>query len=144
MHRDLSPRNILLGRDYRVKLADFGLARITGLNEKNLSCFFSELQYYQAPEMVRKYKMQFFLTSKILYTVIFQKDENDYQLSSDVYSCGQVLLTLYTPRHHRAYLEHVLKTNYHQNELPYYMNTHLSNLVRGFSYQKVLLFNEQL
>ena len=54
MHRDLSPRNILLGRDYRVKLADFGLARKTGLNEKKLSCFFSELQYYQAPEMVRK------------------------------------------------------------------------------------------
>ena len=56
MHRDLSPRNILLGRDYRVKLADFGLARITGLNDKNLSCFDDELQYYQAPELVRKIK----------------------------------------------------------------------------------------
>ena len=37
MHRDLSPRNILLGRDYRVKLADFSLARITGLNEKQFN-----------------------------------------------------------------------------------------------------------
>ena len=73
MHRDLSPRNILLGRDYRVKLADFGLARITGLNDKNLSCFDDELQYYQAPELVRKINYLIYFINKKLYTVIFRR-----------------------------------------------------------------------
>ena len=59
LHRDLSPRNILMGKDHQVKVADFGLARLmeTECQGVNYSRFNSDLHYFQAPELVRVLKL---------------------------------------------------------------------------------------
>jgi serine/threonine-protein kinase len=51
VHRDVSPANILIGRDGRVRLSDFGVARITGLGgEKTETGVFKGKLPYMPPE----------------------------------------------------------------------------------------------
>lgn len=51
VHRDVSPANILIGRDGRVRLSDFGVARITGLGgEKTETGIFKGKLPYMPPE----------------------------------------------------------------------------------------------
>jgi serine/threonine-protein kinase len=51
VHRDVSPANILLGKDGRVRLSDFGVARITGLGgEKTETGVFKGKLPYMPPE----------------------------------------------------------------------------------------------
>ena len=58
LHRDIAPRNVLIGLDCQVKLADFGLATKLisgdGKTEANLSQF--DGGFYQAPELVSNLK----------------------------------------------------------------------------------------
>jgi len=51
IHRDLSPSNILIDRTFRVKLADFGLAKKITQSSSNLKAFVGTLNY-TSPEVV--------------------------------------------------------------------------------------------
>ncbi|MFC1851388.1 protein kinase, partial [candidate division CSSED10-310 bacterium] len=74
IHRDIKPQNILLDKDYRVKLVDFGIARIgdvQGLTETGEVMGTPE---YMAPEQIKK------------------KVDN----RSDIYSLGVVMFEFFT------------------------------------------------
>ena len=54
VHRDVSPSNILISRDGRVRLSDFGVARISGLGgEKTETGVFKGKLPYMPPEQAR-------------------------------------------------------------------------------------------
>ncbi|KAK3166136.1 hypothetical protein QOZ80_1AG0041900 [Eleusine coracana subsp. coracana] len=72
IHRDIKSTNILLGKEYEAKLADFGIAKL--VEGSQLSCF-AGTHGYMAPELAYSLKA----TEK-----------------SDVYSFGVVLLELLT------------------------------------------------
>ena len=63
-------------------------------------------------------------------------------MGSDVFSIGQVLLTMFTPRKSYPHVNYVLKTNYTKNQLPHYMNTNLPNLV-GYISNKVRWYKKK-
>ena len=50
-HRDIKPENILLSHDYKIKIADFGLARTIGLPLKTYTHEVVTL-WYRAPEVL--------------------------------------------------------------------------------------------
>ena len=52
MHRDLKPQNILVSRDGRLKIADFGLARL--LDEGSLASTTCGTPGYVAPEVLQQ------------------------------------------------------------------------------------------
>ena len=51
LHRDLSPRNLLLTKDGVIKLADFGLAKMVDVHRKNDATGFVGTPAYVAPEV---------------------------------------------------------------------------------------------
>ena len=58
VHRDIKPENILLDKQGRVKIADFGIAKIAGLESKDFSLTGAKdvmgTPHYMAPEQVEK------------------------------------------------------------------------------------------
>src|ERR1700722_12736346 len=58
VHRDIKPENILLDKQGRVKIADFGIAKITGLESKDLGLTGAKdvmgTPHYMAPEQVEQ------------------------------------------------------------------------------------------
>jgi serine/threonine protein kinase len=54
VHRDLKPANILLTEDNRIKLADFGVARLFDSQEDKMMESVVGTPYYMAPEVVLK------------------------------------------------------------------------------------------
>ena len=77
VHRDIKPRNILVGHDGRVKLVDFGLARDRRLGQITQSGDWAGTPSYMSPEQVRAKNMNV-----------------DHR--TDVYSLGVVLYELLT------------------------------------------------
>jgi serine/threonine protein kinase len=58
VHRDIKPENILLGKDGKVKIADFGLAKLVGAGAKTPAITSANdvmgTPYYMAPEQVER------------------------------------------------------------------------------------------
>src|ERR1017187_8598276 len=58
VHRDIKPENILLDKQGRVKIADFGIAKIAGLEAKDVSLTGAKdvmgTPHYMAPEQIEK------------------------------------------------------------------------------------------
>jgi tRNA A-37 threonylcarbamoyl transferase component Bud32 len=58
VHRDIKPENILLGKDGKVKIADFGLAKLVGTGAKAQAITSANdvmgTPYYMAPEQVER------------------------------------------------------------------------------------------
>jgi serine/threonine protein kinase len=52
IHRDVNPANVLLGWDGRVKLADFGIAKLTGVSGDTRAGLLKGTYGYMAPEQV--------------------------------------------------------------------------------------------
>ncbi|KAL9653467.1 hypothetical protein ABK040_002101 [Willaertia magna] len=74
IHRDLKPGNILLDKDYNVKLADFGLARILSEHSKFAHTKLGT-PYYMSPEQI---------------------NDQGYDESCDIWSLGCILYELCT------------------------------------------------
>jgi serine/threonine protein kinase len=52
VHRDVTPGNVLVGRDGAVKLTDFGIARVTGVESDTRAGLMKGTYGYMAPEQV--------------------------------------------------------------------------------------------
>ncbi|CAN5919570.1 hypothetical protein BH11MYX4_BH11MYX4_59090 [soil metagenome] len=53
IHRDVNPSNVLVSWDAQVKLADFGIAKITGVNHQSTAGLIKGTYGYMAPEQVK-------------------------------------------------------------------------------------------
>jgi eukaryotic-like serine/threonine-protein kinase len=53
IHRDVNPSNVLVSWDGQVKLADFGVAKVTGLSQESRSGVLRGTYGYMAPEQVK-------------------------------------------------------------------------------------------
>ncbi|MBX7166239.1 MAG: serine/threonine protein kinase [Pirellulales bacterium] len=74
IHRDLKPSNLLLTRDGRVKLSDFGLARYPGASALTVDGRALGTCYYTAPELIRgsaaTYKCDLYSLGCLLYELV--------------------------------------------------------------------------
>jgi serine/threonine protein kinase len=77
MHRDIKPDNILIGRDGRLKLADFGLAKKASFTQRRKSNAIVSL-WYRAPEITL--------------------GSEDYFLGVDMWSVGCIFAELMSKR----------------------------------------------
>lgn len=77
LHRDLKPQNLLINKDYVLKLADFGLARAFGIPVKNFTHEVVTL-WYRAPDILMGSK--------------------DYNTSVDIWSVGCIFAEIVTKR----------------------------------------------
>ena len=74
VHRDIKPANILIDKDGRVKLADFGLAKLKGMSKLTKEASTLETVRYMSPEQTRGEEVDFrsdiFSLGVVLYEMI--------------------------------------------------------------------------
>ncbi|GFY96872.1 MAPK/ERK kinase kinase 1 [Actinidia rufa] len=90
IHRDIKCANILVGANGSVKLADFGLAKVTKLNDIK-SC--KGTPFWMAPEVVRQNK-------------------KGYGLAADIWSLGCTVLEMLTRQLPYSHLENSMQALY--------------------------------
>lgn len=76
VHRDIKPENVMLGRDGRVKLMDFGISKLMGDTRLTGASVVMGTPFYMAPEQLR--------------------NSRDVDARADVYSVGVMLYELLT------------------------------------------------
>ncbi|MCK5944667.1 MAG: protein kinase, partial [Planctomycetes bacterium] len=89
VHRDVKPHNILLGRDGRVRLADFGLARNEALGSVTRSAEVAGTPHYMSPEQTRAatpvdFRTDIYSLGVVLYELLTFKRPFDGTTSEEV------------------------------------------------------------
>lgn len=88
VHRDIKPENILLDRQGRVKVADFGLAKLVGVSEERVTQETCDISYFTQAGMVMG-TPQYMAPEQI-------EQSGDVDHRADIYSLGVVLYQMLT------------------------------------------------
>ncbi|KAI9146117.1 kinase-like domain-containing protein, partial [Paraphysoderma sedebokerense] len=84
LHLDLKSKNILLDKDYNIKLADFGIAKMKSDNiDSDFSAMMLGSIFWMAPEIINPKKIQ---------------NSNPYTEKADVWAYGMILYELLTQK----------------------------------------------
>ena len=101
MHRDVKPANLLIGKNFRISICDFGLSRTLRATSKHRNATNkpkedSSRQLRSEPLKERKREL-----SPHIVTRFYRPPEvilltQDYNENVDLWSCGVTLLEVYT------------------------------------------------
>ena len=87
IHRDLKPQNILIGKNFKIKVADFGLSKTLNenknANSKNNKKYIVGTPGYMAPELFKE--------NDIKQGSDDEKEENIYNKACDIFSLSIIL-----------------------------------------------------
>ena len=84
IHRDLKPQNILIGNDFKIKVADFGLSKTLNENKNGTSeKYIVGTPGYMAPELFKE--------NDITQDSDEKKDKNEFDKACDIFSLSIIL-----------------------------------------------------